>query len=94
MCLMCLVHAVMDHDHGGQRQLAATVNATAAGRGCTRCGFALQPGFAFCPSCGMSLRADTCPSCGRGVDTSWRTCPGCGAQLGASAAPSAGHAHH
>ena len=94
MCMMCMMHMMMGHDHGGQHQPATTANVTAAGRGCAHCGYPLQPGFAFCPSCGMSLQTSACPSCGQGVDPSWKACPYCGAQLSASATADAGHAHH
>lgn len=90
MCMMCM----MDHDHGGQHQPATTVVVTAAGRSCTHCGYPLQSGFAFCPNCGMSLRAGACPSCGQAVDPTWKACAFCGVQLNASAPAPAGHAHH
>ena len=92
--MMCMMHMLMDHDHNGQHQPATAAGTTATGRSCTHCGHPVQPGFAFCPNCGMSLRTATCPSCGEAVQPSWKACPFCGATLGAGATTTAGHAHH
>ena len=91
MCMMCMTHMMMDH--GEQHQPVASVGA-ATGRSCAHCNYPLQPGFTFCPNCGMSLRTGTCSSCGQAVDPSWKACPYCGTQLSASAPATVGHAHH
>jgi RNA polymerase subunit RPABC4/transcription elongation factor Spt4 len=91
MCMMCMTHMMMDH--GVQHQPAVSVGA-ATGRNCASCNHPLQPGYAFCPNCGMNLHTTQCPSCGRVVDQNWKACPYCGAQLSASAPATVGHAHH
>jgi len=88
MCMM------MDHDHGGQHQPATAVVVTTAGRSCAHCGYPLQPGFTFCPNCGMNLRTAACPSCGQATDPGWKACPYCETALSASAPATAGHARH
>ncbi len=92
MCIMCMAH-MLTMDHGGQHQPAASAVAT-TGRTCSRCGFPLQAGFAFCPNCGMDLRAVSCPACGQAVDPTWKACPHCGAALGTGVAAASEHAHH
>lgn len=87
MCGCMLMHATMDHkEHqpGTQSTPAPTANAmpAAGGQRCIHCGFPLQQGFAFCPSCGMSLRTAECPACGQKVDPDWGTCAYCGSPLG------------
>jgi hypothetical protein len=51
---------------------------------CTRCGFQVRPGFAFCPKCGASL-AQACPQCRRAVEPGWTHCAHCGAPLAGAA---------
>jgi predicted amidophosphoribosyltransferase len=85
---------LMGHNHSEQHAGHAVPVAPVSLRTCAECGYPLQTGFAYCPNCGMNLRAATCPSCGQTADLLWRTCPYCGAALGASAPVTAGHAHH
>jgi RNA polymerase subunit RPABC4/transcription elongation factor Spt4 len=92
MCIMCMAHMLM-MDHGEQHQPATSV-VTATGRNCAHCGYPLQSGFTFCPSCGMDLRTTACSACGQAVDPSWKTCPYCGTALSTNAAATGGHAHH
>ena len=87
MCGCMPMHAAMGHgEHQTQPQAGAAsqadvMPATTAGR-CAHCGYPLRPGFAFCPSCGMSLKTAVCPACGQKVDSNWRACAYCGSPLG------------
>ncbi len=85
MCGCMLMHATMDHS--GHQSAQVTGNAPAAvapasDYKCAHCGFPLQTGYAFCPSCGMSLHSAKCSACGQKVDPSWATCAYCGSPLG------------
>jgi RNA polymerase subunit RPABC4/transcription elongation factor Spt4 len=86
MCGCMLMHATMNHNgHQPASQTGIAPVATvpaAADRQCAHCGFQLEPGYAFCPHCGMSLRAAECSACGQKVDSSWKTCAYCGSPLG------------
>ncbi len=93
MCMMCMTHMMMDHNHDGQHQPVASVGA-ATGLGCAHCNYPLQPGLTFCPNCGMSLHTGTCSSCSQAVDPTWKACPYCGAPLSASAPATVGQADH
>jgi len=88
---MCM--CMMDHNHNVQHQPGAMADPAGATRLC-HCGYPLQPGFAFCPNCGMSLRTSSCPSCGREMDATWKACPYCGTEPGAHVSVTTGHAHH
>jgi len=76
MCMMAHNHDEVHQDHA----LATT---QAAARTCPECGYHLQSGFAFCPNCGMELKAAICPSCGEAADAAWKVCPHCGSERGA-----------
>ncbi len=90
MCGCMLMHATMNHDGhqaapqaGGAPAASAPVAAASASDyKCAHCGFPLQAGYAFCPSCGMNLRSAKCSACGQKVDQSWKTCAYCGSPLG------------
>jgi hypothetical protein len=85
MCGCMLMHAMMNHqEHQPGAQAEASTNAmhTSGQQHCAHCGFPLQPGFAFCPGCGMSLKTAECPACGQKVDPGWRACAYCGSPLG------------
>jgi hypothetical protein len=47
---------------------------------CTQCGFAMRPGYAFCPGCGAAMSA-TCLQCHRVAQPGWSHCGWCGAKL-------------
>jgi hypothetical protein len=47
---------------------------------CTKCGSAMNPGFAFCPRCGSTMSA-TCFQCHRVSQPGWSHCAWCGAKL-------------
>jgi class 3 adenylate cyclase len=47
---------------------------------CAGCGFAAEPGFAFCPKCGRRLPRD-CAACGFACLPDFTFCPKCGAAL-------------
>jgi hypothetical protein len=47
---------------------------------CASCGAPVNPGFAYCPSCGKQTRA-ACPECQRAVESGWSNCAYCGAKL-------------
>lgn len=47
---------------------------------CIHCGKPVDPGFAFCPGCGKSLK-DLCPNCSSEVKGDWQVCPHCGKKL-------------
>lgn len=56
---------------------------------CQHCGATLEPGQAFCTSCGKALESEgnqclpaTCPKCGQPIQDGHRFCPSCGASLG------------
>jgi adenylate cyclase len=53
---------------------------------CPACGFATDPGFAFCPKCGRRLPRD-CAACGFACAPDFAFCPKCGASFEAAAAP-------
>jgi len=82
-----LMHAAMDHsghqssDHPVSTPQSSMTTATGV-RQCAHCGFSLQPGFAFCPNCGMRLKTVQCPACGQKVDPAWSACAYCGSPLG------------
>ncbi len=87
MCGCMLMHATMNHDeqqHSSQSVPAPAVSNVSSDSGlyCAHCGYPLQKGFAFCPNCGMSLKAAKCPACGQKVDPNWSTCAYCGSSLG------------
>ncbi len=94
MCGCMLMHATMnhgEHQHTSQPGNAPAAAAPVSITKCAHCGFPLQQGFAFCPSCGMSLRSAKCPACGQKVDRAWATCAYCGSPLGETLE---GAAHH
>ena len=86
MCGCMLMHAAMNHEEHQHAPQSGTVPVTAvlaaSERQCAHCGFPLQQGYAFCPSCGMSLQAADCSACGQKVDPTWKTCAYCGSPLG------------
>ena len=47
---------------------------------CPHCEKPVNPNFAFCPSCGNSLK-NICSSCSREVQDDWQVCPHCGERL-------------
>jgi adenylate cyclase len=47
---------------------------------CSRCGFEVQSGFAFCPKCGAK-QPNSCPSCGYACAPDFAYCPKCGAHV-------------
>ncbi len=55
---------------------------------CSRCGFEVQSGFAFCPKCGAK-QPNLCPSCGYVCAPDFAYCPKCGAHV--DDAPNAGN---
>src|SRR5258708_17622892 len=55
---------------------------------CSRCGFEVQSGFAFCPKCGAK-QPNSCPSCGYVCAPDFAYCPKCGAHV--DDAPNAGN---
>jgi RNA polymerase subunit RPABC4/transcription elongation factor Spt4 len=87
MCGCMLMHAAMDHsghqaaDHPMPGHRASVLPAP-SGAQCVHCSFALQPDFAFCPNCGMSVKTADCPACGRKVEPAWGACAYCGSPLG------------
>jgi double zinc ribbon protein len=55
---------------------------------CPQCGYAVQPGFSFCPHCSYKL-SPSCPQCQRVVGVNDIYCPYCATSLrGATARPS------
>ena len=85
MCGCMLKHAMMDHaDHQPVAQSEPDKEAMVAPgqKRCTHCNFPLQNDFAFCPSCGMSLRPAVCPACGQKIQPGWGACAYCGSPLG------------
>lgn len=83
MCGCMLMHATMNHEEHEHPSPAQPASAAAHGeRPCAHCGFRLQPGFAFCPNCGMDLKTAACPACGQKVDPAWGACAYCGSPLG------------
>lgn len=86
MCGCMRMHAAMDHEeHAGppwsRTEAVHDSLRTAAGRTCGHCGFALRPGFTFCPNCGMRLEVGNCPACGQKVENNWKSCECCGSPL-------------
>jgi putative effector of murein hydrolase LrgA (UPF0299 family) len=47
---------------------------------CPHCSTKVISKFAFCPSCGTSLKP-TCPQCGQAVEPIWSNCGHCGTKL-------------
>jgi hypothetical protein len=47
---------------------------------CPHCSTKVVSKFAFCPSCGTSLKP-TCPQCGQAVEPIWSNCGHCGTRL-------------
>ena len=47
---------------------------------CPHCSTKVLSKFAFCPSCGTSLKP-TCPQCGQAVEPMWSNCGHCGTRL-------------
>ncbi|RXH24363.1 adenylate cyclase [Bradyrhizobium nanningense] len=47
---------------------------------CSRCGFEVQSGFAFCPKCGTK-QPNPCPGCGFPCAPDFAYCPKCGASV-------------
>ncbi len=85
MCGCMLMHAAMDHDGqqtAPQARSAPVAAAAVSNYKCAHCGYPLQAGYAFCPSCGMNLRSAEGPACGQKVDPAWVTCAYCGSPLG------------
>ena len=83
MCGCMLMHALMDHDGHQHSSLSVPAVIPAANAtNCGHCGLEVQPGFSFCPNCGMSLNQTNCPACGQKVDPTWNTCAHCGSPLG------------
>jgi len=85
MCGCMLMHATMNHEGHqpvSQPGSAPVAAAPASNTKCAHCGFPLQQGYAFCPSCGMSLRTAKCSACGQKVDPNWSACAYCGSPLG------------
>lgn len=86
MCGCMPMHGNMDHEgHQSEAQSSTSQevnNTLSAGMlKCAHCGFPMQPGYAYCPNCGMSLRTAVCPACGQKVDPSWSSCAYCGSPL-------------
>lgn len=54
--------------------------ATEPTQSCPGCGKVVVQKYAFCPHCGIQLRA-VCPNCDRTVSSDWKVCPYCGQQL-------------
>lgn len=82
MCGCMLMHATMNYDrHQHTAPQAGSASSTPDYK-CAHCGFPLQAGYSFCPSCGMNLRSAKCSACGQKVDPSWATCAYCGSPLG------------
>ena len=87
MCGCILMHAAMghaEHDHSSASatsSVRAEMPANSVSK-CAHCGYPLQSGFAFCPSCGMKLHETRCPACGQKTEPTWRTCAYCGSPLG------------
>jgi RNA polymerase subunit RPABC4/transcription elongation factor Spt4 len=44
---------------------------------CSQCEHALQPGFSFCPYCGVRIKS-VCSSCHKSVEPNWVACAFCG----------------
>jgi len=87
MCGCMLMHATMNHDGHQTAPQAGNIPAPIAVASvsdykCAHCGFPLQAGYAFCPSCGMNLRSAECSACGQKVDPNWSACAYCGSPLG------------
>jgi len=53
---------------------------------CQQCGYAVQPGFNFCPRCSCKL-GSSCPQCQRAIGASDVYCPYCGTPLRDQAVP-------
>lgn len=53
---------------------------------CSACHTVVLSKFAFCPSCGTSIRA-SCPQCGRTLEPGWVNCGYCGTRLPAHQRP-------
>jgi len=79
MCGCMLMHAMMDHEN---HQHSSEAMPATSGKKCSHCGFSIGQGYAFCPNCGMSLKAANCPACGQKVDPTWSACAFCGSPLG------------
>ena len=47
---------------------------------CPVCGKVVAQKFAFCPHCGVRMKA-VCPSCDEPVSSGWKVCPYCGEKL-------------
>ena len=93
MCGCMSMHENMDHEGHHSDAKSAPVQAVSSTHGvatlkCAHCGFPLQPGYGFCPNCGISLRTAVCPACGQKVDPIWSTCAYCGSPLGETQAES------
>lgn len=83
MCGCMLMHATMNHgEQQHTSQTGSTPLAPAPNTKCAYCGFPMQQSYAFCPSCGMSLRTANCSACGQKVDPAWVACAYCGSPLG------------
>lgn len=52
---------------------------------CHHCNTSLQPGFSFCPHCGVRPKS-ICPSCQRTFNPAWVSCAYCGSKIIAKAA--------
>ena len=95
MCGCMIMHAAMNHEgHQPASQPGNAPVVAAADRyrqSCAHCGFPLQEGFAFRPSCGANLRTSKCPACGQKVDPAWGACAYCGSPLGEAQKEQAAH---
>jgi len=47
---------------------------------CSKCGSAVNHGYAFCPRCGSSVQP-CCPACHRVIQGPWSHCAWCGAKV-------------
>jgi RNA polymerase subunit RPABC4/transcription elongation factor Spt4 len=47
---------------------------------CSKCGSAVNHGFAFCPRCGVGVQP-ACPSCHRVIQGPWAHCAWCGVKV-------------
>jgi len=84
MCGCMLMHATMNHEEHQPAPQSGNVpfaSALTSDYKCAHCGFPLQAGYAFCPTCGVSLHTAKCSACGQKTDPSWKTCGYCGSPL-------------
>jgi hypothetical protein len=55
-------------------------------RYCNKCGFRVEEGFRFCPSC-SSPQVPMCSQCGQPMKAEYACCPYCGQAAGAASSP-------